>query len=246
MISRIELKQRARKVISGNIGYLLVCALIIIVINAIIGIPQIIATLNGIQQQVETSSSAAQLAVGYGSGSGYATLSWLQVISGLLSFFVGVPLASGYAYVVMRLYHDPKDHNFKYIFAGFRKGYYIRLLLVDFLASIFLALWTCLLVVPGIIKSFAYSQAVYLVLEDPTISAMGAIKKSNNIMKGHKMELFVLIISFILWILLAYVTVGIALIFVGPYMEATMIAFHRVLVRKDPSKDMPEYTFVER
>ena len=45
-------------------------------------------------------------------------------------------------------------------------------------------------------------------------------------MDGHKMELFVLDLSFIGWYLLCVITFGIAFIWVAPYIQATKTNFY--------------------
>lgn len=97
---------------------------------------------------------------------------------------------------------------------------------VTFLTGLFTALWSLLLVIPGIVKAFGYSQAMYILAENPGIGAREALKKSEEMMNGHKMELFVLGLSFIGWGLLVAITCGIAVIWVGPYMQATMTNFY--------------------
>jgi len=90
-------------------------------------------------------------------------------------------------------------------------------------------LWTLLFIIPGIIAAFNYSQAVYLMLRDPDLKPNDAIKESAKLVKGYRADLFVLGLSFILWILLVIVTFGLALLYVGPYMELTFAAFHNEL-----------------
>lgn len=96
-----------------------------------------------------------------------------------------------------------------------------------FLRKLFVALWSLLLVIPGIIKSYAYSMTPFLMAEDPTLTAMDAMRLSQEKMRGHKMELFCLELSFIGWILLAGLTFGIGGFFLAPYMNAAYAAFYR-------------------
>lgn len=97
------------------------------------------------------------------------------------------------------------------------------------LTSLFTFLWSLLFVIPGIIKAIAYSQAMYIVAENPGMSARAALKQSEAMMQGHKMDYFILGLSFIGWILLCSITFGIAYIWVGPYMNATMVNFYKDL-----------------
>lgn len=97
---------------------------------------------------------------------------------------------------------------------------------VTFLVGLFTMLWSMLFVIPGIIKALSYSQAMYILAENPEIGAREAIDRSKAMMEGHKMELFVLGLSFIGWHLLGAVTFGIAYVYVLPYMNATMANFY--------------------
>lgn len=97
---------------------------------------------------------------------------------------------------------------------------------VNFLVGLFTALWSLLFCIPGIIKGLSYSQANYILAENPGIGAREAITRSRAMMDGHKMELFVLNLSFIGWFLLVGITFGIASIWVVPYMNATMTNFY--------------------
>jgi len=97
---------------------------------------------------------------------------------------------------------------------------------VSFLTGLFTMLWSLLFYIPGIIKALSYSQAMYILAENPGIGAREAINRSKAMMDGHKMELFVLYLSFIGWALLGVVTFGIAYIYVIPYMSAAQANFY--------------------
>ena len=97
---------------------------------------------------------------------------------------------------------------------------------VSFFTGLFTFLWSLLLVIPGIIKAFGYSMAMYILAENPDMPAREAMKKSEEMMKGHKMELFVLYLSFFGWLLLCCVTCGIAGLYVAPLMSATFANFY--------------------
>ena len=82
----------------------------------------------------------------------------------------------------------------------------------------------------GLIKSIEYSMMFYIVAEYKNISVTKAMKISMIITRGHKMDLFVLALSFFGWILLSCLTLGIGLIFLQPYMELTYVnTFHDLL-----------------
>ena len=117
---------------------------------------------------------------------------------------------------------DPKVAT---LLDGFKINY-INNVLLYVLISVFTTLWTLLFIIPGIIAAYSYTMAPYILLEHPELSAKEAIGYSKQMMKGHKFELFVLQLSFILWALLGIVTFGIAYIYVGPYITLTTTDFY--------------------
>ncbi|MBE9487855.1 MAG: DUF975 family protein [Bacteroidetes bacterium] len=122
---------------------------------------------------------------------------------------------------------DRADKNyFKILFIRFKRNY-LQTFLTYLLHNIYVNLWTLLLIVPGIIKSIAYSQVYFIIAEDEEISANNAIKKSQAMMKGHKMEFFELIISFVLCYLLSIITLGIGFIWTIPYMVEAKALFYK-------------------
>lgn len=93
---------------------------------------------------------------------------------------------------------------------------------LTFFTGLFTYLWSLLFIIPGIIKSYEYSMSFYILAENKGKPALECIKESREMTKGHKMELFVLSLSFIGWSLLGYITFGIAYIWVLPYMQTTL------------------------
>jgi len=89
-----------------------------------------------------------------------------------------------------------------------------------------------LLVIPGIVKGFSYSMAIYILAENPEITATQALDESQRMMYGHRLELFILHLSFLPWLFLTGVTFGIAGIYVIPYMQATLTNYYNALKNK--------------
>ena len=83
------------------------------------------------------------------------------------------------------------------------------------------------LIIPGIVAVFRYSMVNYVIAENPGISAREALEMSNEIMKGNKLRLFFFGLSFLGSILLVVITLGIAAIWVIPYMNAAYAGFYR-------------------
>ena len=100
---------------------------------------------------------------------------------------------------------------------------------VNFFVGLFTFLWSLLFVIPGIVKSYAYSMSMYVLAENKGKAALECIEESKKMTNGRKMDLFVLDLSFIGWHLLAGITFGIAYIWVLPYVSATKANVYNLL-----------------
>lgn len=97
-----------------------------------------------------------------------------------------------------------------------------RNVLTMFLRDLFMCLWTLLFIIPGLIKSYSYRMVPYILSDNEDMSATEAITKSREIMNGNKWRAFVLDLSFIGWVFLSCITLGLVGIFyVAPYISAT-------------------------
>ncbi|NLF79795.1 MAG: DUF975 family protein [Clostridia bacterium] len=100
-----------------------------------------------------------------------------------------------------------------------------RALLLRLFRSVLIFLWSLLLIIPGIIASYRYALATYLMSQNTELTAREAINLSKRMMIGHKGRLFCLDLSFIGWFILGGLTFGIGLIFVYPYLLSARAAF---------------------
>lgn len=91
-------------------------------------------------------------------------------------------------------------------------------------------LWSLLLIIPGIIKSFSYALTPYILYDCPNVPAMEACLVSEKMMRGHRMELFIAQLSFLGWQLLSALTLGIVgVLFAGPYEELSFAGIYEEL-----------------
>lgn len=153
-------------------------------------------------------------------------LSAIPFIGGLCSLFIGLPVAYGIAIVMFGVFKG-KDVDFGVLFEGFQD--YSRIFVTKLLQGIYTALWSLLLVVPGVIKYYSYAMTDYILKEEPEMKNNAAIEKSMAMMENNKMKLFLLDLSFIGWALLAIVTFGIGFLFLQPYMQVSRAAFYEDL-----------------
>ena len=155
-------------------------------------------------------------------------LGLIPAVGWILSAVASVGISAVTTYGLTKIYLNLTDGiapSIDVIISGAAE--WARTLVTLLLVGIFTWLWSLLLIVPGIIKGLSYSQAIYILVDNPDISAGDAVKESMRIMDGHKMEYFVLQLSFIPWALLIAVTFGIAALYVGPYMQTTYANYYR-------------------
>ena len=104
-----------------------------------------------------------------------------------------------------------------------------KIILLYLLVNLYLFLWTLLFIIPGIIKSFSYAMTYFIINDHPEYSLNQAITESRRMMDGHKMEYFILCLSFIGWFILSCITLGIGFLWLIPYFYTTSAAFTKRL-----------------
>lgn len=145
--------------------------------------------------------------------------SFIPIVGTLISSFIVSPAFAFSTTLIYLAIVANRSIQVSDAFQGF--SFFWTAFKVNFLTGLFTMLWSLLFVIPGIIKSYSYSMSMYIAAENPQIPALDAINLSKKMTEGHKMDLFVLDLSFIGWILLSVITVGLGFIWVGPYMSAT-------------------------
>ena len=118
-------------------------------------------------------------------------------------------------------------------FKGFKQ--FGTAFIASLLMTLFTSLWALIFIFPAFIAIFRYSMTFYIIADNPSISGSEAIKKSKEMMKGYKWELFVLLFSFFLWYVLGVITFGLSYIYVIPYVEATVVNFYEKIKPENPS-----------
>ena len=148
----------------------------------------------------------------------------LAGLLGIVSFILGGTVELGYAKFLLKQY-DKKELQFSDLFSQFERfgtGFAQK-----FLRTLFTVLWSLLFIIPGIVKGLSYAMTPFILEEHPEMTASEAIKASMRLMDGHKMDLFILGLTFIGWQILACLTMGIGFLFLNPYMNAAYAAFYR-------------------
>ncbi|MBO4989355.1 MAG: DUF975 family protein [Clostridia bacterium] len=152
-----------------------------------------------------------------GAGAGVTLGLLIIVLTGVMNY--------GHAYVYLKNARDGEQMEIGDVFKGFNSDFG-DLFLLGFMQSLFIALWSILLVVPGIVKSYSYAMAYYLKVDHPEMNWKDCITESRNLMQGHKWELFVLDLSFIGWYIVGALCLGVGTLWVSPYHNSARALFY--------------------
>lgn len=160
-----------------------------------------------------------------------------DLVSILISLFVLIPLQYGYNVAFLGFKRTGETVKIEQLFDAFKD--YGRVALTSILQCIYIFLWTLLLIVPGIIKSLSYSQTYYILKDYPELKNNEAIELSMAMMKGHKFDYFYLTLTFIGWILLSILTLGIGFLWISPYICTASAHFYEY-VKEDYERRLLE------
>ena len=145
------------------------------------------------------------------------------VVGGVAMLLLQGPLALGFVLAALDVSRF-KQVRIERLFDGFKN--FLSAFLLALINAIFIFLWSLLLIIPGIIKAYAYSMSTYILADNPSIGVNEARERSIQMMKGNKWRLFCLHCSFIGWLILCVLTFGILTLWVTPYMQVAVSEFY--------------------
>lgn len=227
----MSIKQVAKKLVhnskprifTAGFFYLLLCVVIAELSGRLLGINMSLAELEQYYEHVYNGnveyalSLASQMSPGIGAQAINLALQLVQhiVFAGFLIFILNSIRGTA--------------ASFGNLLDGF--AYVGKLIGILVLRGIFVALWSLLFVVPGIIAAYRYRMAVYILLDNPEMSAMQCLRESKRMMQGHKAELFKLDLSFIGWYLLSMIPLVeyFVMLWYVPYLNTTISLFYEDL-----------------
>jgi len=154
-------------------------------------------------------------------------LSLIPVLGWILSILSTGPLTVGFKKYFLRLLRKERV-ELNQLFDGF--SCFAPAFIASILCAIFTLLWTLLLVIPGIIAAFSYSMTFFIIADNPQIDGLQAIRRSKEMMRGHKLRLFCLGCRFIGWFFLGILTLGIGFFWIAPYWTTALAAFYQDLL----------------
>lgn len=227
-MTRAELKQSSKDQLRGNWGWAVGLSFVAWAINYII---------NDIISYAQYGNDLVYRTVKTVAGGELDETITANPAGGLISIVLNIVIMIiiwGVLYTVLQFRDNgDKPNVFKSVFSGFVDGRFTSTFLTSLLVGIFTYLWTCLLIIPGIVKSYSYSMTPYIMRDyytsGKTPKATEAITASRQLMDGHKAELFLLDLSFIGWGILGVISCGIGFLWITPYYRQTKANFYRNL-----------------
>ena len=218
MKTPFEYRAQAREALRNQWGDAAITSLIILVIAMVISTPSIITSLKGSD--------------------------WGGSISTLLSVLV-LPLQYAFYISLLDRVRTNETNIVNYTITYARQHAYanMRFLVAGLLIMILSSLLAVVtLGIGAIILSYAYGMVPYLLHDYPELSPREAMKISREMMRGQKWNLFVLDFTFIGWILLSILTLGLGVLFVQPYMLTARAAFYEDLKAEKLIEETDETT----
>lgn len=223
-IDRAALKAEAKTAIRESKTSPYLTALIFAVISYILDALQ--TKLTGVEVDYATAMSLLQ------SGDPSYMLQYtLNHVPGVPAQIIGVLLdvmsmliGTGFL-MCMLLVARRMPHTAANLFDSF--ALFFKVLWLYILEYAFIFLWSLLFIVPGIVAAYSYRQAIYLLIDNPGMSAMDCLRESKRLMRGRKGELFLLDFSFIGWYILCIIPF--VSVYVLPYTDVTYAEFYDAL-----------------
>lgn len=232
--TRAELKSRAKAAVKMYYWKLVLVSLIL---SAITG-GATSAGRNGVKNSGTTGNGSAVDVSGIFSGinpmalmvASVAVLVLVVIAIAIRVFVLNVLVVGCKGFFSQSMTGEPE---FRVLGDGFTRNYR-NCVKTCFLRDLFVGLWSLLFVIPGVIKSYEYRMVPYLLAEHPEMGSSEVLARSKEMMAGNKWETFVLDLSFIGWVLLGAITMGIVYIFwTSPYINTTDAALYHRLSGQD-------------
>lgn len=200
--------------LKGNWSNALVATILVAIILIVLYTPYMWFTLTVDETLLQTDPT------GY-----LKSFAWSYLVLLIGNVFISYPIFVGYCFSFKKLQVENDNqitaNTFKETFNSWGRNAWGM-----FLMNMFIFFWSLLFIIPGWIKSFSYALTPYILKDYPELSANQAINLSRKMMKGHKLDLFCLMLTFIGWGILCIFTFGIGYLWMTPYVTSTLADFY--------------------
>ncbi|MFO7815183.1 MAG: DUF975 family protein [Halanaerobiales bacterium] len=209
MWKRSQLKREAKSILKGNYWSAFLVSLIVLITG-------------GSHNRSEFGSGA-----GSSGGGSFVNIDaeiiffvgGLILVLILLRIFIGYILEVGGRKYFIEL--SQGESNLGLLGYVFQEKSYFNVFITMLLRSVYILLWSLLLIIPGIIKYYAYRMVPYILADNPNLGHKRALQLSQQMTQGEKWDIFILDLSFLGWYILGAMVLGIGVFFVQPYYDST-------------------------
>ena len=212
-MNRVELKEKAKELIKGNKWFIWKPVVIFGLVSCVIGLIAF-----GLDSALGLTTTTVDELTGLTTTKG--NILSISSVVGIVVGIAGSAFSVAYAHYVLSFIRGKKLELRDVI--DFMKKHWVVAFLVGLIAGLIVCGCTILLVIPGIIAAIGLCFYQEVCADNPEMGAWDIVKKAWAITKGHKMDIFVLGLSFIGWAILASLTLGILYIWLYPYMVVTL------------------------
>ena len=189
----------------------------------------------------------------------------LTISYSIIKCLIIVPLAFGFGISFLNLKRHKVTTAFSFITEGFSRFgkvwtitlwvvvrmllpiccFIMAIILIAILMALQVKFWLVLIIsiitylaciVYAVARGLLYSLVYYIASDEPDLSSKEIVKKSEELMTGNRGNLFLLELSFIGWFFLGFLTLGIGIIWIAPYLQVSVVCFYDKLVGKDVEK----------
>lgn len=167
---------------------------------------------------------------------GYAPIAIFSILGLVASIILTGPLNYGLNLIFLKISRKEKAEVGD-LFVGFNDNMWNKVS-AGLSILVYTFLWSLLLIIPGIIASYSYSMTYFIMKDNPQLTAEQAITKSKVLMRGNKLKLFCLDLTFIGWIFLGILSLGIGMFWVTSYMNSARAIFYQEITGKTFSTDL--------
>jgi len=229
MFERKKYKDFAKKQLKNRWTVPVLMTLFIFVILWLFSIPEFVHLANsGVADYIINTDPENFDYMSYSAVINEATGGSTSFITSLIQSLAEGILLMAAAGLYLKMSRSPEKVSFKVFIEGLNN--WARAILATLWKALWIFLWSLLFVIPGIVKSFAYSQMFYILNEYQNVSVTKSMKISMLITKGHKGELFIMQLSFLGWLILGAFSLGIGYLWIIPYMEMSFVnAYHAMM-----------------
>ena len=143
----------------------------------------------------------------------------LDSLLGILMMPLGIGTTAFFVSLIENENFEAKD-LFKYYHD------FVKVIGVTILMGLIVMLGYICFIIPGIILTLSYSLVPIILIKKPELGIVETLKYSREKMQGHKLDAFVLGLSFIGWAILGTLTFCILYIWLFTYMQFTFTKFY--------------------